>query len=240
MDSSKDAVRCLILMHGSLMSHHKAYIIGSGFFGDRAFYSLQSLFQTASITMVDKRFSQLKKIIADGGQAVVMDAVSFLTASKENLAPDDWIIPAVPIHLAYEWFRQELKPTSECRTLPVPEALETMLPNTIKGLDGQLYASNADFICPDDCPEPDDYCTVTGEPRPQVLSNTLSSLKLPGFYSTCIVSSQLAPGVGGFQWSVLPRTLKEIKAHPGKILVGTACKCHCVMHAFLYRPFLSS
>ena len=228
--------QCTNLCTGDGMNKQKAYILGSGSFGSRAFNSLQPRFQKANITVMDKSLSALKGIIANRGHTVVMDAVSYLTASKEKMDSDDWIIPAVPIHLAYEWLRQELKIISECNAFPVPEALETLLPNTIKGVDGQLYASNADFICPDDCPEPDDYCTVTGKSRPQGLSDTLSSLKLPGFHSTCIVSSQLAPGVGGFQWSILHKTLKEIKAHPGKILVSTSCKCHCVIHAFRYKP----
>lgn len=216
------------------MNNQKVYILGSGRFGRRAFNYLKPRFQKANITVVDQRFDRLKPIIADGGQAVAMDAVSFLTAAKAKLDLDDWIVPAVPIHLAFEWLQQELK--SECRPIPVPEELEALLPNVMKGTDGQIYTSNADFICPDDCPEPVNYCTVTGEPRPQVLCDTLSSLKLPGFHATGLVSLQLAPGVGGYQWRALCRALKDIKAHPGGMLFSTACKCHGVMHAFRYCP----
>jgi hypothetical protein len=138
--------------------------------------------------------------------------------------------------VAVEWLLQELKPASDGRIIPVPEELETRLPNPIRGAEGQLYVSNAAFICPDDCPEPDDLCTVTGEPRPLVLCDTLSNLILPGYHATCIVSSQLAPGVGGYQWRTLLGVLADIKAHPGKILVSTACKCHAVVHAFVHHP----
>ena len=216
------------------MNNQKVYILGSGRFGSRAFHYLKPRFQQANMTVVDKKIDRLKPIVAHGGRAVAMDAVFFLTAAKAKMDLDDWIVPAVPIHLAFEWLRRELK--SACRVIPVPKKLETLLPNAMKGTEGQIYASNADFICPDNCPEPADYCIATGEPRPQVLCDTLSSLKLPGFHATGIVSSQLAPGVGGYQWRTLYRALKEIKAHPGDMLFSTACKCHGVMHAFRYSP----
>ena len=218
------------------MRHPKAYILGCGTFGSRAFSFLRPRFQTADIRVIDHRPSQLESIRAHGGHTIEMDAISFLASSKDKIKPDDWIVPAVPIHVAVEWLWQELKPTADCRTMPVPEELETRLPNPIRGTEGQLYVSNADFICPDDCPEPEDCCTVTGEPRPQVLCDTLSNLRLPGYHSTCLVSSQLAPGVGGFQWSTLLGVLADIKAHPGQTLVSTACKCHGVVHAFSYHP----
>ena len=192
--------------------------------------------QPANIIVVDHHYKPLKKITAVGGHAIEMDSISFLTSSKNKIHPDDWIVPAVPIHVAFEWVLHELKSTSDCRIIPVPEELEARLPNPIRGADGQLYVSNADFICPDDCPEPDDLCTVTGEPRPLVLCDTLSNLRLPGYHSTCILSSQLAPGVGGYQWQTLLRALEDIKTRPGKILVSTACKCHGVLHAFNYHP----
>ena len=214
------------------MNHSKTYILGSGHFGSRAFFFLRQRFPSASLTVVDTRYNTLKKIVAEGGNAVALDAISFLQSSKERMDPDDWIIPAVPIHVAYEWLRRELKTETVFKTIPAPKELESLLPNPIRGDNGQLYASNADFLCPDDCDEPDQYCTVTGEPRPQVLCDILTDLKLSDYYSICIVSSQLAPGVGGFRFQALLQALKELKTHPGKCLVSTSCKCHCVIHSF--------
>jgi hypothetical protein len=214
------------------MKHSRVYILGSGCFGSRAFNFLQPRFQPASLTVVDKRYHQLKKIITQGGNAVVMDAILFLQSSKDKMDMDDWVVPAVPIHVVYEWLRQDLRTETVFKSIPVPKELEALLPNPIRGVDGQLYASNADFLCPDDCDEPDQYCTVTGKPRPQILCDTLSGLKLSGYHSKCIVSSQLAPGVGGFKFQALLQTKQELKAHPGKWLVSTSCKCHSVIHAF--------
>jgi hypothetical protein len=217
------------------MQISKAYILGCGSFGSRAFKLLQPRLHKGGIVVIDHQYQPLEKIIARGGNTMVMDAISFLASSQEKLHPDDWIVPAVPIHAAFEWIHAELSSRASCRIIPVPEPLDDLLPNTIRGADGQLYASNADFICPHNCPEPDDHCTVTHEPRPQVLCDTLARLNISGYHSVCIVSSQLAPGVGGFQRRTLLRALEEIQAHPGKVLVSTACKCHGVVHAFKYR-----
>lgn len=214
------------------MNHSRVFILGSGHFGSRAFFFLQPRFQPAGLTVVDKRYDRLKKIVTGGGNAVVMDAISFLQSSKDRIDIDDWIVPAVPIHVAYEWLRQELKAETVFKTIPVPKKLEALLPNPIRGVNGELYASNADFLCPEDCDEPDQYCTVTGEPRPQIVCDTLSGLKLSGYHSKCIVSSQLAPGVGGFQIRALLQAKKELKTHIGKYLISTSCKCHSVIHAF--------
>ena len=214
------------------MSRQSVFILGSGCFGRHAFSLLQQRFQLSGITVVDIQYHKLKKIAAQGGRTIVMDAVSFLASSKEKIGSDDWIVPAIPIHVAFEWIRQALKSEKELKTIPVPYRLEAMLPNPIRGTEGQLYVSNADFICPDDCPEPETYCTVTGKPRPQVLCELLYGPNLPDFHSICVVSSQLAPGVGGFQLRTLQQALKGIRSHPGNILISTACKCHGVVHAF--------
>ncbi|MFC1878172.1 hypothetical protein ACFL2E_13035 [Thermodesulfobacteriota bacterium] len=214
------------------MSRQSVFILGSGCFGRRAFSLLQQRFQLSGITVVDIQYHKLKKIAAQGGRTIVMDAVSFLASSKEKIGSDDWIVPAIPIHVAFEWIRQALKSEKELKTIPVPYRLEAMLPNPIRGTEGQLYVSNTDFICPDDCPEPETYCTVTGKPRPQVLCELLYGPNLPDFHSICVVSSQLAPGVGGFQMRTLQQALKGIRSHPGNILISTACKCHGVVHAF--------
>jgi len=66
------------------MNQPRVYILGSGRFGSRAFSLMQHRFQSASLTVVDTRYNQLKKIIAEGGNAIVMDAISFLHSSKEK------------------------------------------------------------------------------------------------------------------------------------------------------------
>lgn len=213
------------------MNNQNAYILGGGSFGSRAFSRLQTQYKPTNLTVIDINHNKLEKIIAEDGNAVVMDAISFLQTTTKKMDLNSWIIPAVPIHVAYEWLRNELRSETMVKPIPVPKSIEAVMPNPIYGTDGQLYASNADFRCPDNCSEPDKYCTVTGKLRPQILYDTLTGLKETGYHSICIVSTQLAPGVGGFLMRTLHEALKEIITRPGKILVSTSCKCHCVINA---------
>ncbi|MCG6909577.1 MAG: hypothetical protein LJE94_05570 [Deltaproteobacteria bacterium] len=211
--------------------YQNACILGAGRFGRRAFVRLQTVFPPANLTLVDSEPAAVQGIQAAGGRAVTMDAIRFLVASHARMAPDDWIVPAVPIHVAYEWLHHQPDLDMAVEALTVPRELDDMLPNSFRGPEGQLYVSNADFLCPDDCPEPEGLCTVTGEPRPRVLHETLSRLVLPGFQSICIVSEQLAPGVGGYRLRALDAALETVLNNTGSFLVSTACKCHGVVHA---------
>lgn len=71
------------------------------------------------------------------------------------------------------------------------------LPNFIEGKNGDIYVSHADFICPDDCPEPDDFCFFTGQERKRNMHDLLKEIDLPGFRPIVVRSHQLAHGVGG-------------------------------------------
>jgi hypothetical protein len=95
--------------------------------------------------------------------------------------------------------------------------------------------SYADFICPDDCPEPD-VCTITGKRREKPLYELLRSLDV-GFRVHIIRSHQLAPGLGGYTVADLKRAAETLAGHRnGKWLVGTACKCHGILTAFEIHP----
>jgi hypothetical protein len=212
------------------------YILGAGHFGMRAAETLRRRSPEAAITVVDSDKHALKDAADLGYETAPMDAISFLMLNEKRMTPDDWIVPAVPIHVAYEWIRQKLRCETVFEELPVPKEAELKLPNPSRGEQGQVFATNATFTCPDDCPEPEEICTVTGEPRPQVLCATLSSIVVPGYRSVGIVSNQMAPGVGGFQLVALRTAMTEITAEEGKILFSTACKCHGVLHAFRWRP----
>jgi hypothetical protein len=114
----------------------------------------------------------------------------------------------------------------------VPENLIPQLPNTFKGPEGQVYMSNADFICPENCNEPEKKCPVTGKSRPCRLYSRLARIKCEGYRSLVLRSLQLAPGVGGYRGKQLSAILSAVQNQPGKYLVSTASKCHGVMHAF--------
>jgi hypothetical protein len=145
----------------------------------------------------------------------------------------DYLIPAVPLHLAFEFILFQLKPFGGKRgkipTLP-------NLPNPMMGKTGDLYTSLSDFLCSDDCPEPARYCTATGKRREKPLYQILKDLKGP-FELKVIRSYQLTPGVGGFRSKALLDLLEDIKRkkNSGKsILVSTASRCHGVTSALSF------
>jgi hypothetical protein len=104
------------------------------------------------------------------------------------------------------------------------------------GKAGDLYTSLADFLCPEDCPEPSQYCTVTRKRRQKPLYDILGDLKGP-FKSRIIISKPLALGVGGFLLKALLALSGEIEKQKDSrrlILVSTASRCHGVTSALSF------
>ena len=104
------------------------------------------------------------------------------------------------------------------------------------GKTGDLYTSLANFLCPEDCPEPSQYCTVTGKRRPKPLYKILMDLYGP-FESRVIRSQQLGPGVGGFKPEVLIDLVEDTQKRRDTdrlILISTACRCHGVTSALSF------
>ena len=213
------------------MYRRSYWIIGSGRFGRIACKRLMSRRSAADLLVVDRQ----KVSLPAGVASVVGDAVAFL---DKWLTPqtDAWIIPAVPFHLAYEWFAGRLAPTRRFFPHAVPDNLLPTLPNPLRGAGGQVYLSNADFRCPDGCPEPSKICTATGKLRPRVMHAYLSRLAFESYHSVVIRSRQLAPGVGGFEAATLWALYRGLCNQNGHFLFSTACKCHAVMHAFRLTP----
>jgi len=192
--------------------------------------ALQKGVKEGIITVVDHHPESLKPVRAIGCQTTTMDAITFLRANQ--IKPDDWIVPAIPLHVAFGWLRAVIKSDSQFKEITVPGSIGSQIPNPVWGDNGRVYTSIATFRCPDDCPEPNNICTITQKPRPQRLWKTLANLHLPGFKSVCIVSHQMAPGVGGYQYKALQQSRQVIQGDSGKFLLSTACKCHGVINAF--------
>lgn len=209
------------------MSRDTYWVFGAGRFGRLACKRLLSIKPSAKIHVIDRDC----KAVPAGVEAVRGDATDFL---RSHLTPqvDAWIVPAVPLHLAYEWLVDRLARKRSFQALKVPEGLQPTLPNPVCGLQGQVYCSNADFRCPDDCPEPPALCTITAKPRPLVMHAYLSALVFEEYISVVVRSFQLAPGVGGFCGATLRGIYNALQDQRGRFLFSTACKCHAVMNAF--------
>jgi len=206
-------------------------IIGAGHFGKRA-VDVLSARQHARFWVVDKDEDALGRISAPMSESIPADGVSFLTDHTDLIPLSAIIVPALPIHLAFEWLRRVLKESLLHRLMRVPEEVRPILPHTWEGREESLLVSYADFLCPDNCPEPADRCTVTGKRRDKPMYELLENLTVPGFSVHVIRSRQLAPGVGGYGFGDLKRLLERVESEgDSKWLVGTACRCHGVISA---------
>lgn len=200
-------------------------VIGGGRFGERAARILSS--DSSRPVWVVERDEACGPALAELPVRLLRrEGVAFLAETLPRLADEDLVVPAVPIHLAVEWLRRTPDSNANVRIVPVPEALRRVLPHTWTAPDGSLLVSHADFLCPEDCPEPAEGCTVTGEVRTP-LYDLLANLEAPGFDVHVIRSRQLAPGLGGYLAADLRKLRDRVLGGSGKRwLIGTACRCH--------------
>lgn len=211
------------------------WILGAGHFGLIAAERLRRRMPEVRIVVVDHREEKLARAaeIPDV-ETRLEDALDFI--SERELPPELWIIPAVPVHVAYQWLVRRLARTFAVSTLPVPETVDEQTPNPLRAASGTLYASFATFRCPDHCNEPTFTCTHTGRPRLGILYQRFEALTVPGYEPQVVQSIQLAPGVGGYPAASLYAVFNRIAERPGKYLVATGCKCHGVVDALESTP----
>jgi hypothetical protein len=202
-------------------------IIGCGHFGSRAAIKLFQKDAHSKIIVVDKNKKALQKVSRLPIQTAVCDGILYLKQFLSEGQKVDYIIPALPLHLVFEFILSQLK-SFGAKRIKVP--VLTGLPNPMIGKTGDFYTSLPDFLCPEDCPEPARYCTVTRKRREKPLYQILINLEGP-FESRVIRSRQLAPGVGGFRPRALLDLLEDIKKRTHldwPILISTASRCHGV------------
>jgi len=212
---------------------HTYLIIGCGHFGNRAAEKLTQRSSRSKIIVVDKKENALQKVSHLPVETAVCNGIIYLSQFLSEGQKADFIIPAVPLHLAFEFILSQTKPLGGKRRR-VPPLSD--LPNPMKGKTGDLYTSLANFLCSEDCPEPARYCTATGKRRGKPLYQILRDLKEP-LESRVIQSQQLAHGVGGFRPRALINLLKDIKEKKDSgqtFLISTASRCHGVTSALSF------
>ncbi len=205
------------------------WLIGAGKFGLRAAKWLMRNFTPVHITMVDLDHESLELARDLGCETVVCDGVEFLCHRLEPASKVDWVVPAVPVHLAWLWCLNTLGPD---RVTPstLPNAIDALLPNAMRSPDASdIYVSHADFICPPNCDEPDDICTKTGRKRKQDMFALLRDIRFKEIYPLVIQSEQLGPGVGGYRPAALFDLREQISGCPDTFFVATSCRCHAVV-----------
>lgn len=212
------------------------WIIGGGKFGLISAQALRKKHPAARIVVVDQDQAVCSGMEKRSFQSVCMDGISFLNRSLTDPAFPDWIVPVVPVHLTYEWVKARLTAAYTIDPIPVPDSVLMQIPNVMHGSGPQVYSSIADFLCPEDCPEPSGNCTHTGKLRPCLLYEQLERLTNGEIPSIVVKSRKLAPGVGGFRPAALFTALEAVSAATGPVLLSTACSCHGVINAFEIRP----
>ena len=207
-------------------------IIGCGYFGSRAAEKLFQKHPHPKIIVVDKNKRALQKVSRLPVETAVSNGITYLGQFSSEGQKTDYIIPAIPLHLAFEFILSQMKPLGARRVKipPLPG-----LPNPMMGNTGDLYTSHANFLCSEDCPEPARYCTITKKRRQKPLYQILNDLE-DTFESTVIRSQQLGPGIGGFRLEALLDLLEDIKRKNSaqSVLVSTASRCHGVTSAFSF------
>ncbi len=210
---------------------NRVWIIGGGRFGERAAEALGRPGK-ADVLVVEKNPRRCRDLSARGIHNVCDDGVRFLAERLDRPERNLWIVAAAPLHVAFEWATLRLSRTVKVVRLCVPESIVQRLPNPMKGRGGDVYASNADFICPADCSEAGRVCTATGRRRPCNLHAYIAGLGGASVKTLVVRSFQLGAGVGGLRALHLWRCLDEIRAFSGPMLLATACRCHAVLTCF--------
>lgn len=210
------------------------WVIGAGKFGKRAVELLHSATSSTTFVLVDQQPvtnlpPDIDFVCSDGVEWLVQQSVSDTALTK--------IIPVIPVHLAAEWLKRKLAADGGVVSLErIPESLLDQLPHPMRLRSDKVVVSYADFICPDNCLEPDEICTHTQELRPQPLYEVLEKMDIENFIPIIVRSKQFAPGVGGFYLKDLYDLLTQARLLPDvPLLIGTACKCHGVIDSFSYK-----
>ena len=206
------------------------FILGAGHFGNRAArLTCQQKRRPIFVIDIDEdRLAQLEDLPVS---KIRDDGIHFLVGNYQALKRNNTVVPAIPIHLLYEWLKGHFKGRIKFTKIAVPGEIIPFLPNAWPGSEGSLLVSYADFHCPDDCPEPE-YCTVTGEKREMPLYRLIGQLKVPQYRIHVVRSHQLAPGLGGYKVADLINAAEVVeKNKEARWLFGTACKCHGILTA---------
>jgi hypothetical protein len=208
------------------------WIIGGGRFGRQAAEVLRRRHASADILVIEKLPQRCRELADQGFRTVCSEGVGYLRRHLKASDRGRWIVPSAPVHVAFEWLRAMFSESDGVEVLPVPDEISSRLPNVVHGRAGEVFASNADFICPPDCTEAGWICTATGRRRPRSMYAFIRRLQLPGVKILVIRSFQLAAGVGALRPKDLFAALDESRSGNIPLLLATSCRCHAVLSLF--------
>jgi len=196
-------------------------LIGFGKFGRLSFDRLRTTFRSAEFVIVDPEL-QPGPVISDKIRLIRAGGAEFLSYD-DQLTDTDLIVPVAPFNIAAAYIKDSCKQTE---SVSFPEDLAEYFENCSFVDQFTLCVSNANFICPDDCPE-GDTCTVTGQRRIPMYER-IERINAYGFKILVVRSFQLAPGVGGYTYGNL-KSLREVIRSTQNYIIATSCKCHAIL-----------
>jgi hypothetical protein len=212
------------------LSNHprRFWIIGAGRFGRIAVKRINRSMPVADITVVDQKPSTIEGSYITRVNA---EGIAWLVAGLDQRSAVDMIVPAIPVHVAAQWLVRKLAKNYDVHPMQIPNVWLKRMPHACRGKTGQAFVSYADFICPDNCPEPKKICTYTAKPRPMDLFRLLGGLDFDDVLPIVLRSHQLLPGVGGIYPADLLKMLDTaIENDERPLMVATACRCHGVVN----------
>jgi hypothetical protein len=207
-------------------------ILGAGKFGRLALERVQEQDPEARFLVIDHRapaLAEARSLSVQGAEMLEADVIAYLAKHLEPGFPWDWLIPVIPVHVAYAWLLAGPLSGGGWEAAEVPQSLDNLAALAIRGQHGELYLSRARHRCPDDCAEPL-VCPVTGEERTQPLYEKITEASRPDLPILVVASRQLAPGIGGYSPRRLLELAETVSGMTGPLLVATACRCHGVVH----------
>lgn len=202
------------------------FIIGAGTFGKKAALHL-SKNPSINVTCIDIDPNLNENELPTGINFIRKDGIQFLKEEFSNISSQDFIIPAIPIHLAAYWLISYLN--SQLSITKLPKEYISTMPNPLELEDHSYATSYANFKCPDNCVETS-VCPVTKQKRKEPLYQLLRSIPVYNYKIHIIQSRQLGPGMGGYKKAELENLIELVKYHDNFIL-GTSCNCHGIVTA---------
>jgi hypothetical protein len=105
------------------------WIIGIGRFGQIAFQRLSEAGKDRRFVLVDPVAENLRRCKSANARLVVSDGIEFLEKHLNKPRNPDWIIPALPVHLAAEWFLlPSVMPISSVLLIVMNPGISAVLP----------------------------------------------------------------------------------------------------------------
>ncbi|MCP8305017.1 MAG: hypothetical protein H3Z50_06090 [archaeon] len=232
-------------------------IAGGGHFGTEAMISakassarvilVDNIYDCKASRFVDERvkgsdIDEALRVRSDRAKFFLCDAVEFLTNFMRRATPD-YIVPAIPGHLAGEvvkrWLEEEgFRVEGEAEI--VREVLKEIPESLVMNFDEDVGIIITSYmpkgkLCKIPCDQPLDFCRTTGRPKAGPMYSIFEFATWGKVdVSKIIRSYKLQRDVGCFRGEEFASFLSDLKKieTPYSLAIGTSCSCHGVLNLF--------